>query len=56
VRCPADEIGGKGGELFLQPERRRRTHLEMMHLEDTLAFFDARFDGLAAVVKGEPGW
>ena len=55
VRSPADEVGGKGGELLSQPERRRRAHLEMMHLEDTLAFFDARFNGLPAIVGGEPG-
>ena len=52
---PADEVGGKGCELLLQPKCRGCADLEVMHLEDRFAFFDARFNGLPVIVGGEPG-
>ena len=50
----AHEVGSKAGEVLLKQERLRRSDLEMVHLEDVLAFLDAGLNGLAAVVTMEP--
>ena len=51
----ANEIGSETGEVFLQLQRLRSANLQMVHLEDGFAFFDASFDGLTTIVRMKPG-
>jgi hypothetical protein len=52
---PSDEVGQEGGELLLQNQSGGGAHFETMHLKDAFAFFDAGFNGLAAIVSVKPG-
>ena len=54
MSSPADKVSGKGSEMLLQEQTCLRAHFEMMHGEDALAFFNARFNGLASIVVLKP--
>ena len=53
-RGQANEVGGEESELFLQSDAAPGAHLEWVHLEDDVGFFDAGLNGLAPVVEVEP--
>ena len=46
VGSEAHEVGRKASEMLLEQESLGRADLEMMHLEDVLAFLDTGFNGL----------
>ena len=50
VTSKTDKIGGESGATLLEQESLGGADLEMMHLEDILAFLDASLNGLAGVV------
>jgi hypothetical protein len=53
---PTDKVGCESGKVFLQEQRGFGTDLQVLHLKDLFAFFDTRFDGLAAVAGLKPSW
>ena len=56
---PADKIGAKQGELFLQLHADGRADQMTFQSKDPFLFFDAGFNGLAGVIALKPvqqGW